>query len=153
MIDKTRLYTVSDLAKEFGITPRAIRHYEDQKLLSPQRVGGNRVFDYRDKARLQLILRLKGVGFMLKDIKEYIDLYDVDEHQVTQLKMGFSSICARIEDIEGQISQLQNTLKELIELKNDAVTLLHERGVDTEEMRLFSQLPGSKLSSENICAD
>lgn len=134
MSDKSKLYTVSELAKEFAITARTIRHYEDEQLLSPQRVGNNRIFDYRDKARLSLILRLKNLGFMLKEIKKYMDLYNADETQVTQLRMGFSQISERIDQTEEEIQQLQFTLNELVELRNDVITRLKERGVDPDGM-------------------
>ena len=74
--DASRLYSIGDLAQEFGISPRAIRFYEDQALLAPQRLGGNRIYTYRDYARLVLILRGKRLGFSLADIKEMLDLCD-----------------------------------------------------------------------------
>lgn len=132
MIDKNRLYAISELAKEFGITPRTIRFYEDKKLLSPRRVGANRVYDYRDRARLALVLRFKDLGMKLDRTKEFLDLYDVDKTRITQLKNGFRGICERIGDLEQQIAALQDNLDKLYELKNEAVEKLRERGVDPE---------------------
>ena len=132
MNDKSALYTVSELAVVLGVTPRTIRHYEEKSLLSPRRVGANRIFDYRDKARLTLILRLKNLGFSLDQIKEYMDLYDVDETRVTQLKVGFNAICDRISNLDTQINQMQGTLSELRALKEEAVIRLRERGVDPD---------------------
>ena len=73
-----KLYSITELAEEFDITPRAIRFYETKCLLSPQRAGATRVYNYRDRARLMLVLRGKRLGFSLEDIKEYIDLYDAE---------------------------------------------------------------------------
>jgi DNA-binding transcriptional MerR regulator len=80
MTNKTdRTYTISQLAREFGVTPRALRFYEDKGLLTPRRNGQNRVFSYQDRARLMLIVRGKKVGFSLIEIKEMLDLYKVDQ--------------------------------------------------------------------------
>lgn len=133
MSDKSRLYTVSELASELAITPRAIRHYENEKLLSPRRVGNNRVFDYRDMGRLKFILKFKALGFMLKEIKEYLDLYDVDETRVTQLKNGYRRICDRMVGLEDQIKKMQSTLDELMNLKQEVISKLEERGVDADK--------------------
>lgn len=132
MTDRKRLYSISELAKEFAITPRAIRFYEDKGLLAPRRVGSNRAYDYRDRARLSLVLRFKSLGFPLDKTKKFLDLYDVDETRVTQLKVGFLGICERIEELEGQIALLQQDLSELQELKEEAVSRLRERGVEFE---------------------
>lgn len=70
------VYTISELAKEFQITTRAIRHYEDEGLLSPRREGANRLFSVRDRARLKIALRGKRLGFSLAELRELFDLYD-----------------------------------------------------------------------------
>jgi DNA-binding transcriptional MerR regulator len=70
-----KTYTISELAREFQVTPRALRFYEDKGLLSPTRDGLNRVYSVRDRARLKLILQGKSVGFSLSDIREILDLY------------------------------------------------------------------------------
>ena len=77
-------YTITDLAEEFGVTARALRFYEDRGLLSPARDGLNRVYSYRDRGRLQLILRGKRVGFSLAEIREMIDLYDLGDGRRSQ---------------------------------------------------------------------
>ena len=76
-------YTISQLAEEFQVTTRTIRHYEDEGLLSPQREGTNRLFSNRDRVRLKLALRGKRLGFSLADIRELFNLYDLarDEKQ------------------------------------------------------------------------
>ena len=80
MVDTT--YTITDLAREFGLTTRAIRFYEDHGLIAPTRAGRNRVYGSRDKVRLKLTLRGKRLGLSLSEIRELIDMYDAakDEH-------------------------------------------------------------------------
>ena len=79
-----KTYTISELAREFQVTPRALRFYEDKGLLSPTRDGLNRVYSTRDRARLKLILQGKSVGFSLSDIREILDLYEADETGAVQ---------------------------------------------------------------------
>jgi DNA-binding transcriptional MerR regulator len=124
------LFSVSDLAKEFGVTTRTIRFYEDKDLLSPQRVGDRRVYNYADKARLSMILRFKKLDFPLIQIKDFLDLYDVDETRVVQLKKGFRLISSRIEGLELKIADLQVMHEDLLDLKKEAVDMLLKRGVD-----------------------
>src|SRR5262249_13137215 len=97
-----RLYSIGDLATEFGISPRAIRFYEDQALLRPQRIGGNRVYSHGDRARLILVLRGKRLGFSLADIKEMLNLYDVDPQHVEQLRVALAKGRERIAGLERQ---------------------------------------------------
>jgi DNA-binding transcriptional MerR regulator len=108
-----RLYSIGDLAGELGISPRAIRFYEDQGLLAPRRIGGNRIYSARDRARLQLILRGKRLGFALADIKELLDLYDVDRNHLEQLRATLVKGRARIAELERQQQEIAQTLAEL----------------------------------------
>lgn len=133
MTDKNQFFSVSELAREFDITPRTIRFYEDKNLLAPERVGGNRIFNYRDKARLALILRLKDVGFSLAVIENYLSLYDIDETRVTQLKVGYQEITQRIDDLEVESKKIQENLRKMKRLKQEAIDLLKQRGVDPEK--------------------
>lgn len=84
MPQSDRTYTISQLAREFEVTPRALRFYEDKGLLTPRRDGMNRVYSHRDRARLQLILRGKRVGLSLIEIKEILDLYKIDQRAQAQ---------------------------------------------------------------------
>lgn len=111
-----RLYAIGDLSAELGISPRAIRFYEDQGLLRPQRIGGNRIYGAGDRARLQLILRGKRLGFALADIKELLDLYDVDADHLEQLRATLIKGRARIAELERQQQEIALTLKELREI-------------------------------------
>ena len=95
-----RTYTISQLAREFGVTPRALRFYEDKGLLTPMREGMNRVYSHRDRARLQLILRGKRVGLSLIEIKEILDLYKVDQR--AQAQTALKRFQARIAALESQ---------------------------------------------------
>ena len=81
------LFSVSQLARQLGVTTRTIRFYEDKHLISPQRAGTTRVYTHRDRARLMLILRGKRLGFSLREIKEFLDLYDVDPEHHTQVRV------------------------------------------------------------------
>ena len=124
--DARRLYSIGDLAQEFGISPRAIRFYEDQGLLAPQRLGGNRIYTYRDHARLVLILRGKRLGFSLADIKEMLDLYDADRGHQEQLRVSLAKGRRRIAELERQQAEIAVTLRELRQLEATAVAMLRE---------------------------
>jgi DNA-binding transcriptional MerR regulator len=108
-----RLYSIGDLAGEFGISPRAIRFYEDHGLLAPRRIGGNRIYSARDRVRLQLILRGKRLGFALADIRELLDLYDVDRDHLEQLRATLAKGRTRIAELERQQQEIAQTLAEL----------------------------------------
>jgi len=111
------LYSIGDLSSELALSRRAIRFYEDQGLLAaPQRIGGNRVYGARDRARLQLILRGKRLGFALADIKELLDLYDADPDHLEQLRATLAKGRARIAELERQQQEIALTLKELREI-------------------------------------
>ena len=113
----TGLHSIGDLAGEFGVSHRAIRFYEDHGLLAPQRIGGNRVYGARDRARLQLILRGKRLGFALADIKELLDLYDVDPDHLEQARATLARGRARIDELERQQQEIALTLAELHEIE------------------------------------
>jgi DNA-binding transcriptional MerR regulator len=109
------LFAIADLAREFGISTRAIRFYESKGLLSPERLGATRIFRRRDRARLILILRGKRLGFSLRDISDYLSLYDADrKEQVTLLA---EKVDERIALLERQRNDLETTISELREIK------------------------------------
>jgi len=114
--EPVRLYSIGDLCAEFELSHRAIRFYEDRGLLSPQRIGGNRIYSARDRARLQLILRGKRLGFALADIKELLELYDTDPDHLEQLHATLRKGRTRIADLEQQQQEIALTLKELREI-------------------------------------
>jgi DNA-binding transcriptional MerR regulator len=111
------LFAIADLAREFGISTRAIRFYETKGLLTPERVGSTRVFRRRDRARLILILRGKRLGFSLRDISDYLSLYDADRTQRAQVSLLVDMVNERMRMLEVQLGDLQTTLGELREIK------------------------------------
>lgn len=122
--DQTKLYSVTELANEFDITPRAIRFYETKGLLSPQRAGSTRVYTYRDRARLMIILRGKRLGFSLSGIKEYLDLYDADPTQKKQMQALLSALRERMDELEEQRKDLETTLEELKDVERQTLSVL-----------------------------
>jgi DNA-binding transcriptional MerR regulator len=115
-----RTYTISQLAREFAVTPRALRFYEDKGLLTPRRDGLNRVYSYSDRGRLQLILRGKRVGLSLIEIKEILDLYKVDQRAQAQtalkrFKARVVALETQREDVEAAILTLKQGVAELEE--------------------------------------
>ena len=123
-----RLYSIGDLATEFAVSPRAIRFYEDQGLVKPQRIGANRVYTHGDRARLMLILRGKRLGFSLADIKEMLDLYTVDPDHLEQLRVTLEKGRMRIAELEQQRTEIDAALQELRELETVVVNMIRERG-------------------------
>ena len=118
-------YTITELAEEFSVTPRTIRFYEDKALLAPRRNGMARVYTRRDRARLKLILRGKRLGFSLADIKEMIELYDLGDGQVEQMRLTYRKIAERIGTLEAQRADLDAAIAELRDSQrhiNDALT-------------------------------
>jgi DNA-binding transcriptional MerR regulator len=111
------LFAIADLAREFGISTRAIRFYESKGLLNPERVGSTRIFRRRDRARLILILRGKRLGFSLRDISDYLSLYDADRTQKAQVNLLVEMVDARMEQLTGQLADLQTTIAELREIR------------------------------------
>lgn len=111
------LFAIAELAEEFDISTRAIRFYEAKGLLSPERVGNTRVFRKRDRARLILILRGKRLGFSLKDIQEYLSLYDVDQTQNTQVERLVQLVDERMDLLTRQMDDLKTTMAELTDIK------------------------------------
>lgn len=106
------LFAIADLSQEFGISTRAIRFYESKGLLNPERVGGTRVFRRRDRARLILILRGKRLGFSLRDISDYLSLYDA-QSQTAQTKLLVAKVDERLDLLERQKADLETTIGEL----------------------------------------
>jgi DNA-binding transcriptional MerR regulator len=125
--DKAELFAIADLAKEFGISTRAIRFYEAKGLLQPERVGGTRVFRRRDRARLILILRGKRLGFSLRDISEYLSLYDADNTRTAQHTLLVEKVDERLNSLRSQLEDLKTTIAELSEIRKLAGERLNSR--------------------------
>lgn len=111
--DKQRVWTIGELSREFGATARALRFYEDKGLLSPARDGLNRLYSARDRARLQLILRGKRVGFSLVEIREMLDLYDLGDNQRAQMRLTLAKYHDQIKHLTRQREDIDAALLEL----------------------------------------
>src|SRR5450631_2771031 len=119
-----QLYSVTQLARELGVTARTVRFYEDKGLISPRRAGNNRVYTLRDRARMILILRGKKLGFTLREIREYLDLYDADPTHAKQLRLLLKAVRSRILQLEDQRVALDEALGELREVAAQTHTAL-----------------------------
>jgi DNA-binding transcriptional MerR regulator len=118
------LFSIGDLSREFGVTTRTIRFYEDQGLLSPTRNGQNRIYQARDRVRLKLILRGKRLGFSLKEINKLIELYDAPEGEAGQLRSFIEKIRARRTELLVQKDDIAHVLDELDSLEQRCNNLL-----------------------------
>jgi DNA-binding transcriptional MerR regulator len=123
----SRTFTITELAEEFGITPRAIRFYEDRGLLSPTREGQNRVYAPRDRVRLGLILRGKRLGFRLDEIGEMLDLYDLGDGQVEQLRVTLERSRGRLATLRRQREDIDQAIAELEEACGTLETMLETK--------------------------
>lgn len=129
------IYTISDLAKEFDLTTRAMRFYEDMGLLQPERTGPggrNRLYNARDRIRLKLTLRAKRLGLSLTEAKEIIDLYDSPRDTGVQLRKFLTVLAEHRKQLEEKMADLTTTLDEVREHEKEAMALLRkaEKSVD-----------------------
>jgi len=117
-------YSISELSKEFDITTRSIRFYEDQGLISPARKGQTRIYNQRDKVRLKLILRGKRLGFSLAETGRLFELYDVDKTSATQLSSMMTLITDKKNDLQQQLEDISAVLIELDDLEDNCKKIL-----------------------------
>ena len=108
-------FTISDLTAEFGCTARALRFYEDEGLIQPQRSGLSRIYSKRDRARLAWIMRAKNVGFSQTEIKEMVDLYDLGDGRVEQRRVTVQRCKDKVERLQAQRADIDSAITELNE--------------------------------------
>jgi DNA-binding transcriptional MerR regulator len=115
-----QVLTVTQLARELGVSARTLRFYEDRGLIAPQRAGNARIYAPRDRARMILILRGKRLGFSLRDIAEYLDLYDADRTGVEQLRALQGAVAKRLASLLEQRAALEQSINELRDIQTKA---------------------------------
>ena len=113
MSESNEIFSIGDLAREFDVTLRTIRFYEDEGLLAPQRVGSRRVYSKRDQVRLKLILRGKRLGFSLAEVREMLELYDSAPDERLQLEKFVAALKQRREQLERQREEIEEVLGEI----------------------------------------
>ncbi|RIJ17470.1 MerR family transcriptional regulator [Henriciella mobilis] len=138
-IAESRTYTISELAREFGITPRALRFYEDKDMLHPARDGMTRVYSHRDRARVTIIVRMKRLGLPLADIREILDLYGLGDNQRAQKRKTLEKFRKQVQEFEDQREDIEVALVEL------------RKGIEWLEQDLSNVGPTSD-DAENVAA-
>ena len=129
--DKT--YSIGELAEEFGVTSRALRLYEEEGLLDPQREGTRRIYNDRNRVRLRLILRGKRPGWSLSEIRESFDLYDSSLGEEAQLEWMLDKLAQRRQSLVEQSKDIENALQDLERITSDAEQAL--RGIRSQQRR------------------
>ncbi|MEY2687588.1 MAG: hypothetical protein RL375_1786 [Pseudomonadota bacterium] len=123
-----RMYSITELAAEFDVTPRAIRFYEDVGLLTPERAGRNRVYTHADRTRLKLTLRGKRLGLALSEIKQLVDMYDTSADNTAQLQAFLLVLANHRLQLEQQLDDIQVTLAEIAQHEQRCRSLIAAGG-------------------------
>lgn len=119
--DEHAVRGIQQVAADLGVTTRTLRFYEDKGLIDPRRVGTTRVYTKREFGRMQLIMRGKRLGFSLREIKEFLDLYDSDPQHVEQMRRLAARARERAEELEQQKRALDQTVAELRQIEREAM--------------------------------
>ena len=122
------VFTIRDLTKELGVSARTLRFYEEKGLVDPRRRGQERLYSRRDRARLKYVLMGKTVGFSLEEVREMLDLYDLGDGQVTQLKVALAKFRERIARLERQKGDIDRAIAELMRAREATKEKLAMRG-------------------------
>ena len=130
--DSQRIYSIAELAREFGITARTIRFYEDEGLVKPRRQGTQRLYSVGDRARLGWILRGKRLGFSLAEIKQLLDLYQVDRTGLQQMRELLRRSRLHIEELERRRADLDAQIGDFKDVETHVAAELRQRGVDPD---------------------
>ncbi len=126
MTDSSNTYTISDLAKEFGVTTRTIRHYEDIGLLAPSREGQVRVYNRGDRTRLKLILRGKRLGVSLDESREIIQMYRPDHNNKQQLQQLLERVEQQKQRLNQRLADIKTMMNELDEVEKTCLQALNQ---------------------------
>jgi DNA-binding transcriptional MerR regulator len=135
--------TITELARVFGVTTRAIRYWESHGLVSPAREGGSRIYSKRDQARLKLALRGKRLGLSLAEIKDLIDMYDTAQDESSQLLSGLGVLAKRRAALEQQRDDIQAVLKEIARFERQWRGILNSGALKPDSGRRPRQRSGS----------
>jgi DNA-binding transcriptional MerR regulator len=127
--DHDALKGIQEVAQELGLTMRALRFYEDKGLIAPQRVGTTRIYGKREVARARLVQRGRRLGFTIREIKEFLDLYDVDPEHAEQMRRFVKRVRERLAELEGRRAALEETIAELRQLEREAIDSLAQAGM------------------------
>ena len=130
--DSQRIYSIAELSREFAITPRTIRFYEDEGLIKPRRQGLTRLYSPGDRTRLSWILRGKRLGFSLSEIRELLDLYQVDRTGVQQLRELLRRSRLHVAELERRKRDLDAHIEEFRTVESHVSAELRGRGVDPD---------------------
>ncbi len=121
-------FTIRDLTRAFDVTARTLRFYEEKGLLAPERAGQERLYSRRDRARLKYVLMGKCVGFSLEEIRDMLDLYDLGDGQVTQLRVAHERFIEQIERLKRQRAETDRAIAELERARATVAGMLAKRG-------------------------
>jgi DNA-binding transcriptional MerR regulator len=121
-------FTIRDLTRAFDVTARTLRFYEEKGLLAPERAGQERLYSRRDRARLKYVLMGKCVGFSLEEIRDMLDLYDLGDGQVTQLRVAHERFIEQIERLKRQRAETDRAIAELERARATVAGMLVKRG-------------------------
>lgn len=117
---ESELKGIQEVSKELGVTHRTLRFYEDKGLIKPQRIGTTRVYSKREMGRMRLILRGKRLGFSIREIGEFLDLYDVDPEQHVQMEALLKRVRQKRDELRHQRHAIDETIRELNEIEKEA---------------------------------
>jgi DNA-binding transcriptional MerR regulator len=124
--DTVELFGIQEASSQLGVTMRTLRFYEDKGLIAPQRVGTARIYSRREIGRMQLILRGKRLGFSIREIKEFLDLYDVDPEHHVQVRQLVVKVTDRMKQLRRQKQAIEQTLEELKLIESQAKDWLRQ---------------------------
>jgi len=126
--DHAALKGIQEVAKELGLTMRALRFYEDNGLIAPQRVGTTRIYGKREVARVRLVQRGRRLGFTVREIQEFLDLYDADPEHVEQMRLLIVRVRERLAELEQRRAGIEEAIAELREMERETLESLEKAG-------------------------